>query len=298
MQELDMNRAARAKIQTDHNAHIADLEEQNRRLNLDANISHRRDCDKTCHLRNNISCKTHCKRCTGTPTCKHIYNRTQDTHCTKCTCSQHCKCCSDNNCAKLRVTNYDHCSGCPTQNCNTPCFLGKTYVRILDDEGKETTRQIADLRRGVRIWTGFNYVALRMLLKCEVSTAHITTLPNGVQITHTHPVKQHSKWEYPRDITGSTTKEIEVDAVYNLLLEPTTTPWVEIEGVRFITLAHNITDDSLLSHNFLGTNAIIIDCMKLVGWEEGYVVIRLSQICRDPATGYICGISTATGNIH
>jgi hypothetical protein len=294
LQELEMNLNAKNAQIANLEEQIANLEEQIRRLYLDATTPHRRNCDKTCHLRNNTSCMTHCKRCTGTPTCKHIYDRTENTHCTGCTCSQHCNVCTNYSCTVVRKNgfSYEHCSGCVTKNCDPPCFLGETCVRILGAAGTEEIRRIADLRRGDRICTGGSkYVALRMLLKCEVSTAHITTLPNGVQITPTHPAHHGSKWEYPRDIAGSTTNEIKVDAVYNLLLEPTTTPWVEIEGVRFITLAHNITDDSLLFHEFLGTDAIIEDCKKLDGWDKGYVVISLSQIRRDPATGYICGIS-------
>lgn len=152
-----------------------------------------------------------------------------------------------------------------------------------------------DLRRGDRVWTGSAFVAVRMVQMSPTSGAtFMVRVTDGLLMTLTHPVQMPdtSTWVHPVSVAHATL--VETDAVYNLLLEACDTPWVEVNGVRCITLGHNIRGDSIAEHPFFGNRAAVEDAYsKLPGWEEGRVTVRCEQFIRDPTTGYVCGILLA-----
>jgi len=152
-----------------------------------------------------------------------------------------------------------------------------------------------DLRRGDRVWTGSAFVAVRMVQMSPTSGAtFMVRVTDGLLMTLTHPVQMPgaSTWVHPVSVAHATL--VETDAVYNLLLDPCTTPWVDVNGVRCITLGHDIPDNPVATHDFFGNSAAVEAAYsKLPGWETGKVAVRCEQFIRDPTTGYVCGILLA-----
>jgi hypothetical protein len=64
-----------------------------------------------------------------------------------------------------------------------------------------------------------------------------------------------------------------------------------IEDIACITLAHGLENDSVASHAFYGTNAVVESLSKLNGWDHGLVELcGPVKVIRDGVTGLVCGL--------
>lgn len=123
-----------------------------------------------------------------------------------------------------------------------------------------------------------------------------------LRVTPYHPVKVGQNWQFPIQIANN--NEMAANdhchyttaySVYNLVLESGQRhKAVLMDGVETITLGHGITNDIILQHDYFGTDNVINDLSTLcggVGWNDGHVVLKESNIKRDSQSGCISQIS-------
>jgi len=109
-----------------------------------------------------------------------------------------------------------------------------------------------------------------VLTECAGGRAMLTRLPNGVEITEWHPIRDHEgRWRFP-NMLG---RQVIVPArfVYNFILEPGHCTIV-VGGEPCAALGHGL-DAPVVAHRYWGTDAVIHDCMQLQGWGDGRVVL-------------------------
>ena len=86
------------------------------------------------------------------------------------------------------------------------------------------------------------------------------------------------KWQFPKDIAAPI--DTQCDAIYTFVIEGGT--GILINGIEGIALGHNITNDPVASHAYLGTEAIVEDLKKLRGlWEKGFVMFDYGFMRRE-----------------
>jgi hypothetical protein len=109
---------------------------------------------------------------------------------------------------------------------------------------------------------------------------------NGLIITNYHPVIVNGQWKFPIDVKKA--ENIFVDNYYNFVLEKGHS--MLVNDTFCITLGHGLKG-AVVEHEYLGTDQVINDLMKLVGWTEGKVCIDNKMVKRDPRTNLIVGLS-------
>ncbi len=92
--------------------------------------------------------------------------------------------------------------------------------------------------------------------------------------------------DFPIEITKPIKKNF--DYVYNFVLEDGHSAL--INDVTVVTLGHNFTSNSVIKHNFYGTQKVIDNLARFEGWEEGLVVLDKPKFERD-INGNISNIS-------
>jgi hypothetical protein len=118
---------------------------------------------------------------------------------------------------------------------------------------------------------------------------------DGVLLTAYHPVHTGTAWAFPIDC--GVPRRVEAAAVFNVLLErgaQDLLAWPSLSsdeadgatapGVRCITLAHEITDDPVAFHEYLGSLTLRTHLQCMQGWMTGRIVIDESKTVRNPIT--------------
>ena len=188
--------------------------------------------------------------------------------------------------APVSLANYNDAGG--------GCFVGTAIIRMADG----TEKQVKDLKKGDQVLTLNDPYDPRSMLSaasvvCLVETtipnkqSHLVTFADGLKITPWHPVLYKGTWQFPNDIGKAVAHEESCSAVYTLLLDKGHT--VQLNNVWCICLAHSYTQ-SILQHDYLGTEAVIEDLRKLDGWDDGKVSINASYFIRNQLTHEIIGI--------
>ena len=63
-----------------------------------------------------------------------------------------------------------------------------------------------------------------------------------------------------------------------------------VDGVQCAALGHGVVGDAVLSHAFLGTEAVVDALRKCHGWDAGFVRLQQGDFVRDAATNQIADI--------
>ncbi len=115
----------------------------------------------------------------------------------------------------------------------------------------------------------------------------MVTFSTGLKITPWHPMKlkDDSDWVFPADADVGVIKKMYVDAYYNLALESGHV--VELNGYQVVTLGHGFSDNTVISHPYFGSQAVIDDLKKHQDWEGGFLVMDSTNIVRSEETGLI-----------
>lgn len=119
-----------------------------------------------------------------------------------------------------------------------------------------STMQISDLKKGHTIQThDGNASKVLCLIKFpnENGTKKLCEI-NGMKITRKHPIMHDGEWVYPHTIADP--KEVECDAVYNLVTE--SNHIAIVNGTPAILLGHEYTD-GILEHAYLGSKKVVDD---------------------------------------
>ena len=169
------------------------------------------------------------------------------------------------------MSNYVNTSG--------PCFTGDCLVKMGDGSDKP----VCELKKGDVVQGGHKVQALLVTpVNKEVEMAVFT---KGLKITPWHPMilKDDDEWVFPADVHKIT--NIHVDNYYNLVLE--TGHIVELNTHQVVTLGHGFKTNSVINHPYFGTQAVIDDLKKHLGWESGILNMDSAQIVRSEETGLI-----------
>ena len=178
------------------------------------------------------------------------------------------------------------------------CFLPSSHVLMAG----------GDLKRCDEIEVG-DIVDKGFRIACVVKT-----VVNGLQdivrlgtrqggFTPWHPVCTMEGWQFPAKI-GQVIR-IETDAVYNFILAFGDNPITAndrvrpgsliVDGMLACTLGHDMVGP-VIGHPYFGRREpgqrnIIDDLREQPGWRAGQVTLRHVAYARDPATGFICGLT-------
>jgi hypothetical protein len=146
-------------------------------------------------------------------------------------------------------------------NRHDPCFDGEGKVLMADG----TTKAVKNIRKGDVTHGGARVVCVVRTTK--KSHTEVCVL-NGVKITPWHPVKVRGQWTFPADVAPI---ELQLMShIYSFVLDAGhASVWVN--GVECISLGHNLREP-VAFHPYFGTDAVVRDLEKMVGWEDGLVV--------------------------
>jgi hypothetical protein len=133
----------------------------------------------------------------------------------------------------------------------------------------------------------------------KTNTADFVELENGLILTPWHPVYMNGQWQFPMNIAGDF-KVMKAKYVYNFVLGAHSCNQdidlsgargqsMIVNGIKCITLAHDIVDDEVASHDFYGTDAVLKSLQQYEGYKQGLVEMRECDIQRDSDTGLVCG---------
>eukprot|EP00048_Salpingoeca_helianthica_P015378 m.226485 g.226485 ORF g.226485 m.226485 type:complete len:706 (+) comp16958_c0_seq1:1744-3861(+) len=197
-----------------------------------------------------------------------------------------------------KATGTAHTSGpAPTSmtsfyNVRGGCFHGQSLVALRDGSFKT----IATLTRGDHVlcsdglYRRVDCVVVSPQEQGADGTIELYEV-EGVLLTAYHPVHVSAKWAFPIDV--GTRVEVVATDVYNVLLEQggedmlvwgSLAATTRAAGVRCITLAHEIQDDAVASHEYLGSALLRADLQCMRGWASGRITLDESKTIRNPVT--------------
>lgn len=178
------------------------------------------------------------------------------------------------------------------------CFHPSTLIRLADG----TSVTISRLRQGDIVQTGESQsTRVKCIVFNHLSEGGCWMIPvsKNLWLTEYHPVltANTTEWQFARDF-ATERFFIPTHFVCNLVLESVHSILFD-DGIQCCTLGHGISSDSVIRHEYFGTDAVIRDLSKLHGWNEGRVIISNQQVRRSQKTGRICEIINCdTYNIH
>jgi hypothetical protein len=109
------------------------------------------------------------------------------------------------------------------------------------------------------------------LLECVVEQIEnrycSAVMVNGVAFSPYHPIHVAGKWVFPIEVGDPL--PMWIDAWFNLILAGNKV--AVLNGVRAITLGHNLVQDCL-AHPYFGTQAIVRDLKRYPGYGDGRVI--------------------------
>jgi uncharacterized protein YegL len=177
------------------------------------------------------------------------------------------------------------------------CFAGN--CRIMLDDGSDVL--VKDLRAGDKVLTMVTPDNSNLTMPGRVVCILKTIIPDNIQIpmvnigglliTGNHPVFVNNKWQFPAQV--SSVHNVQCSELYSLVLDVGHIAF--IQDVPCICLGHNF-ETEIIKHNYLGSDAVINDLMKMPGWDNGLIVNRIDShmnvddtVVRDN-NGHICQI--------
>ena len=153
------------------------------------------------------------------------------------------------------------------------CFGPESTVMLASAGGGVRRAKVGEVQAGdVLIGEGGVRAPVRcvVLTECAGGKVMLTRLPNGVELTEWHPVRDAAgRWRFPHMLG----QRVVVNArhVYNFVLAPGH-PTVLVGGVPCAALGHGL-DAPIVAHPYWGTDAVVRDLMSKPGWESGRVVL-------------------------
>jgi len=163
-------------------------------------------------------------------------------------------------------------------NAGGGCFNGDANIKMEDG----TTKNVNQLQRGDIVYGGHT---IRCLVSTTVNGPIEMVEVNSLLITPWHPIFI-DEWVFP--IKAFVSKTVELDKIYNIVLE--SDHKVILNDIMVVTLGHGFQDNSVLKHDYYGTEKVINDLRAMDGWSEGYVELDQMIVSRGP-DGNVSSIS-------
>ena len=157
------------------------------------------------------------------------------------------------------------------------CISGECFVG---------DKKVSELRRGDKIMNSNNQeVEIECVIKrkCQDNKKALVIFENGLKITAWHPIFVDNKWIFPCSLVDNSTVKFNkydyCEAVYTFILKKidnTRPNHIIVNGIKVITLAHNIENDNIASHNYYGTDMVIEDMRNnyLESYNNGFIEIN------------------------
>lgn len=157
------------------------------------------------------------------------------------------------------------------------CISGECFVG---------DKKVSELRRGDKIMNSNNQeVEIECVIKrkCQDNKKALVTFDNGLKITAWHPIFIDDKWIFPCNLVDNSTvkfnKYDHCEAVYTFILKKIDNirpDHIIVNGIKVITLAHNIENDNVASNEYYGTDKIIEDMRNkyLESYNNGFIEIN------------------------
>jgi len=167
-------------------------------------------------------------------------------------------------------------------NSSAPCFAGNCTTVMSDG----TVKCIENLKKGDFVMTQSGVPGkISCVVKTRISGGKLPLVkfPDGLLITPWHPVQLEGTWKFPAEV--GIPEMAECPAVYSFLLESEHV--MIINNIPCVTLGHGFSGP-VVEHSYFGTQKVVEDLKKLVGWENGHVTLS-SDNCmhRDTKTGLV-----------
>lgn len=156
------------------------------------------------------------------------------------------------------------------------CIAGHCKVTMADG----TTKLVRDIKKGdfVLSATGKSTKVVCVLVTKVNKVIDMINLHQGLSITPYHPIKVNGEWKFPTNVAPAS-KQF-VSEYFNFVLEDA--PSMLVNGVECIGLGHGLTDNEVVSHDYLGTAKILDDLKMMTGWSEG--LVQVGSFSRDSVT--------------
>lgn len=146
---------------------------------------------------------------------------------------------------------------------NSGCFAPQCKIKLVDGSliplNKLTGKELVFQGMGV------DGAKIKYIVQTEIREGKKTMCKIGdLIISEYHPISifdasNTDNWVFPINI--KTPKEYNMDCMYNIVLE--SGYWVEIEGIRCVSLGHQLTEfdtsNKILEHDYFGTSKVIED---------------------------------------
>tara|TARA_Y100000991_G_scaffold215523_1_gene206311 strand:+ start:3092 stop:5191 length:2100 start_codon:yes stop_codon:yes gene_type:complete len=149
------------------------------------------------------------------------------------------------------------------------CFDGNSVVKMEDSSNK----MVSSLVKGDIVFGGFKIdCVVKTIIQGEIEVVNL----NNMFITPWHPVYYQDKWIFPINIKSS--EKVNLDYIYNIVLE--TGHIMIINDIQVVTLGHNFTHNQIVQHDYYGSDKIISDLKKFIGYSSGLVIIDKPLVTR------------------
>ncbi|KAL7572488.1 hypothetical protein ACA910_000315 [Epithemia clementina (nom. ined.)] len=182
-------------------------------------------------------------------------------------------------------------------NSSGPCFAAGN-VSLATGE----TIPISQLRAGHVVRTSHGQATVVCIVETPSvdGMEHLVELDDGVLVTPWHPVRravggkdtEKNKWQFPCVLAEARHRPCQ--SVYSFVLDGDTS--LRIGSYDGIALGHGNKeggDESIVEHEYLGTERVISDLSKMRGWSAGHVHLPPNPAIRDSKTLRIVGFRHA-----
>lgn len=175
------------------------------------------------------------------------------------------------------------------------CCIKGSRIRMEDNSFKN----VEHIKKGdevitVTVKNGIQYIdsgfiECVIVTKCNNGLELMVTL-GDLTITPYHPVIGFgsSTWTYPIDLSGGAESFIQCEEMYTFVLS--NRGHVLIEDYVFATFGHGSTENSVIQHDFFGTDAVINDLKKFTGYILGKVILTKDMFIKGTREDGVCMI--------
>jgi hypothetical protein len=183
-------------------------------------------------------------------------------------------------------------------NADGGCFDGNGHVIVMKSINNTLVKDVCkveDLTVGDYVLTGKRnvYAKVKCVVVQDVKDLLVYQYLD-MNITAWHPIRlvNTDDWQFPANLNGSS--KLYTGKIYNLVLENEHT--IIISGYEVLCLGHNITK-GLAYHSYFGTNLVIDDLSKVIGWDTGYIDISNYKFVRSAESNLIVGLEKVKDTI-
>jgi hypothetical protein len=166
-------------------------------------------------------------------------------------------------------------------NSNNGCYLGSCTVNT-----PLGVVNVQDIKVGDIVISKGGPTQVTHVLKSVVNSEIVLMQCNKLFLTEWHPVSIDGVWSFPVETEGFSRVPMYVNNVFSFALEEFHV--LEISGIETICFGHGIKDNSVISHEYFGSNKVLDDIEAID--SSRYATITSEWIKRDEKSGQICKI--------